>query len=281
MSDSIFLNIAVPTPTTSTTNNNDGSKKRTQAKERFKEKIKANKKGITLNPEKVNRLRQNKSSNYESGDSSSQPSSKHTNRHCINHTQRQANGISAHSKKISKQRFGESVNNKGYTGKDDKRTLKNRDFKQKREAPAQRPAAPTKEFAEVLQIDENKEQEGDVFSADRFDQIPELHPFLVSALNKSNYTTMTQIQKSSIPVLLKGKDSIIKSETGSGKTLAYLVPILNMLAKNEQKIKRGDGTYSFVLCPTRELCIQVLNTANLLLNAFVHVVAGALMVIRI
>ena len=47
----------------------------------------------------------------------------------------------------------------------------------------------------------------------------------------------------------------IKSETGSGKTLAYMIPILNELVNMPNKINRLLGSYVFVICPTRELCI--------------------------
>ena len=278
MSDSIFLNIAVPTPTSSSTVDNNGNKKRTQAKERFKEKIKANKKGIQLNPKKFNKSHANRANNKEVFNDGDHPNTANSSSYNNRYKQSGSNSLHPHSKKIYKQNSNGDASNRGYAGKEDYRMNKSKEFKKRKAEPVQLPAPPEKEFAEVLQIDENKGQEGDVFSAERFDQIPELHPFLVSSLNKNNYITMTQIQKSGIPILLKGKDSIVKSETGSGKTLTYLVPILNSLAKSQEKVQRGDGTYSFILCPTRELCIQVLTTANALLNAFVHVVAGSLMV---
>jgi len=39
---------------------------------------------------------------------------------------------------------------------------------------------------------------------------------------------MTEVQKLSIPVLLSGKDAVVKSQTGSGKTLAYSCPIIQV-----------------------------------------------------
>lgn len=44
-----------------------------------------------------------------------------------------------------------------------------------------------------------------------------------------NLKVPTLVQNVSIPVLLKGKDAMIKAETGSGKTLAYLIPIVQKL----------------------------------------------------
>ena len=41
--------------------------------------------------------------------------------------------------------------------------------------------------------------------------------------------TLTLVQSKAIPVILGGKDALIKSQTGSGKTLAYAVPILHKL----------------------------------------------------
>jgi superfamily II DNA/RNA helicase len=40
---------------------------------------------------------------------------------------------------------------------------------------------------------------------------------------------MTNIQKESIPVVLKNSNVLIKAETGSGKTLAYAVPLVQYL----------------------------------------------------
>lgn len=67
----------------------------------------------------------------------------------------------------------------------------------------------------------------------------------------------SQVQKHSIPVLLSGRDALVRSPTGSGKTLAYLAPLVHSLAGAQPRISRADGTHAVVLVPTRELAVQV------------------------
>lgn len=69
--------------------------------------------------------------------------------------------------------------------------------------------------------------------------------------------TRPQVQKQSIPVLLSGRDALVRSPTGSGKTLAYLAPMVHSLAGAQPRITRADGTHAVVLVPTRELAVQV------------------------
>lgn len=68
---------------------------------------------------------------------------------------------------------------------------------------------------------------------------------------------LLQVQKQSIPVLLRGRDALVRSPTGSGKTLAYLAPMVHSLAARQPRISRADGTFGVVLVPTRELAVQV------------------------
>ena len=97
-----------------------------------------------------------------------------------------------------------------------------------------------------------------------------------TSLKKSNFTRITKIQLKSYPTINKGEDCIVKSQTGSGKTLAYLVPLLNQLIKVQPKIKREDGTKLLIICPARELCLQINNTLLKVGKACVHIVSGLL-----
>lgn len=72
-----------------------------------------------------------------------------------------------------------------------------------------------------------------------------------SGLRKAFFVNMTDIQRESIPVSLKGKDVLAAAPTGSGKTLAFLVPILELLY--HQKWGPSDGLGALVISPTREL----------------------------
>uniref|UniRef100_A0A8D2PGP7 ATP-dependent RNA helicase n=1 Tax=Zosterops lateralis melanops TaxID=1220523 RepID=A0A8D2PGP7_ZOSLA len=100
---------------------------------------------------------------------------------------------------------------------------------------------------EVQQVQEN------VFTTDSFSQL-DLHPHLISTINTVlNICSMTSVQKQTIPVLLQGRDALVRSQTGSGKTLAYGIPLVQSLQGMESKIKRSDGPYALVLVPTREV----------------------------
>lgn len=79
----------------------------------------------------------------------------------------------------------------------------------------------------------------------------DLPQFLQDTLNKVGYEKPSPIQQLTIPVLLQGKDVVGMAQTGTGKTAAFALPIL-------AKIDLSKGTtQALVLCPTRELAIQV------------------------
>lgn len=70
----------------------------------------------------------------------------------------------------------------------------------------------------------------------------------------------TPIQSLTIPLALKGQDIIGQAQTGTGKTAAFGIPLL-------EKIYIPDpGVQSIVLCPTRELCIQVAEEISKIAN---------------
>jgi ATP-dependent RNA helicase DeaD len=78
-----------------------------------------------------------------------------------------------------------------------------------------------------------------------------LPPYLLKALARVGYEKPSPIQAQSIPPLLKGRDLIGQAQTGTGKTAAFALPIL---ARLQPGAKRPGA---LVLCPTRELAIQV------------------------
>ena len=63
----------------------------------------------------------------------------------------------------------------------------------------------------------------------------------------------TEIQNLVIPLLLKGKNIVFRSETGTGKTFAYLLPALQKLSEYESK----KGAFLLICAPTLELCSQI------------------------
>ncbi|HET7276067.1 MAG TPA: DEAD/DEAH box helicase [Longimicrobiaceae bacterium] len=77
-----------------------------------------------------------------------------------------------------------------------------------------------------------------------------LAPELVRAVADLGYNEATPIQAMAIPEALTGKDVLGQAQTGTGKTAAFMLPVL-------QRLKGGEGLRALVLCPTRELAIQV------------------------
>ena len=71
------------------------------------------------------------------------------------------------------------------------------------------------------------------------------------AIKDMGFTEPTSIQKLAIPEVLKGKDIIGQAQTGTGKTVAFAVPLL------EKVFIKDKSPQAIILCPTRELCIQV------------------------
>jgi ATP-dependent RNA helicase DeaD len=77
---------------------------------------------------------------------------------------------------------------------------------------------------------------------------------LIQATNALGYVNPTPIQEQAIPVLLSGtKDLVGLAQTGTGKTAAFGLPLLHLV--NEQ-LKHPQA---LVVCPTRELCMQIVN----------------------
>ena len=115
-----------------------------------------------------------------------------------------------------------------------------------------------------------------IFTTSDFASLP-INDHLKKALQSNNYHQMTTIQQIAIPSLLTKSNSVVKSETGSGKTLCYLVPIYEFLMKKAEKVSRAHGTLALIICPTRELCIQVDEEARKLSKAAIWIVNGAIM----
>ena len=71
------------------------------------------------------------------------------------------------------------------------------------------------------------------------------------AIDEMGFTKLTPIQKTSIPKALEGVDIMGQAQTGSGKTIAFAIPILSKVFIPDR------SPQTIVLCPTRELCMQV------------------------
>lgn len=74
---------------------------------------------------------------------------------------------------------------------------------------------------------------------------------MLTTLGEMGYALATPIQAGAIPHALRGEDVIGQAHTGSGKTAAFSIPII------EQLDPRDGYTQALILCPTRELAVQV------------------------
>lgn len=97
----------------------------------------------------------------------------------------------------------------------------------------------------------------------QFDQL--VSEKLYQALSTQSFTYATPIQSMSYPAVRSGNDVVIGAETGSGKTLAYLMPIIDeILSMADPPVL--DFPLGFILTPNKELCNQVEQMAQGLVN---------------
>ena len=77
---------------------------------------------------------------------------------------------------------------------------------------------------------------------------------LLHSIQALGFTQPTPIQEKAIPVLLQGtKDFIGLAQTGTGKTAAFGLPLLQLIRKEDR------FPQALIICPTRELCLQITN----------------------
>ena len=93
---------------------------------------------------------------------------------------------------------------------------------------------------------------------------------LVQATDALGFTQPTPIQEKAIPVLLSGtKDLVGLAQTGTGKTAAFGLPLLQLINEKDK------FPQALVVCPTSELCLQIVNEIELFKKFIpaMHVVA--------
>ena len=83
-----------------------------------------------------------------------------------------------------------------------------------------------------------------------FDQF-DISPALRQAIAERGYVHPTPVQATVFGPIREGRDLIVRSKTGTGKTAAFGIPLLEELADGERRVR------VLVLCPTRELALQV------------------------
>ena len=74
---------------------------------------------------------------------------------------------------------------------------------------------------------------------------------VLKAVDKMGFTEVTPVQQKTIPVMMAGRDIIALAPTGTGKTAAFGIPMLEYISLTDHRIQE------VVLCPTRELALQI------------------------
>lgn len=74
---------------------------------------------------------------------------------------------------------------------------------------------------------------------------------ILRAVEEMGYTQPSPIQSQAIPFVLEGRDVIGQAQTGTGKTAAFAIPIIDLVDAEFNKPQ------AIILCPTRELAVQV------------------------
>ena len=83
---------------------------------------------------------------------------------------------------------------------------------------------------------------------------------LLEAIRDLGYERPTPIQEETVGKLLKGYDLIGQSRTGTGKTAAFGIPLTLLIDPDDRRLQ------GVILCPTRELCMQVAEEIRKLLK---------------
>ncbi len=71
------------------------------------------------------------------------------------------------------------------------------------------------------------------------------------AIAERGYTNPTPVQAKAFKPAMEGRDLIVRSKTGTGKTAAFGLPLLEKIPPDERRVR------ALILCPTRELALQV------------------------
>lgn len=84
-----------------------------------------------------------------------------------------------------------------------------------------------------------------------------LKPAIIRAITELGFVAPMPVQAQVIPILLNGKQDLVGlAQTGTGKTAAFGLPIINDIEVTDKR------TRAIILCPTRELCIQIAADLN-------------------
>ncbi|XP_001600943.1 probable ATP-dependent RNA helicase DDX56 [Nasonia vitripennis] len=79
---------------------------------------------------------------------------------------------------------------------------------------------------------------------------------ILKAIAKLGWLEPTLIQEKTIPLILDGKDVLVRARTGSGKTGAFAVPLVQKILSNKET-QQHQQTTGLILAPSKELCKQI------------------------
>jgi ATP-dependent RNA helicase DDX56/DBP9 len=81
---------------------------------------------------------------------------------------------------------------------------------------------------------------------------------ILKGISKLGFLYPTMVQAKCLPIILQGKDVLVRARTGSGKTYAFIIPILHkILTLKEMEINPRPSIKVVILAPTKELCKQI------------------------
>ncbi|GAV58225.1 DEAD domain-containing protein/Helicase_C domain-containing protein [Cephalotus follicularis] len=111
---------------------------------------------------------------------------------------------------------------------------------------------------------EKKKKKKKVLAVGSFEELG-LSDEVMGAVREMGIEVPTEIQCIGVPAVLDEKSVVLGSHTGSGKTLAYLLPLVQLLRRDEAllgMLMKPRRPRAVVLCPTRELSEQVFRVAK-------------------
>ncbi|KAI4458136.1 rna helicase [Holotrichia oblita] len=84
----------------------------------------------------------------------------------------------------------------------------------------------------------------------------EIDDRILKGIAKLGWQTPTLIQEQAIPLLLEGKDVLLRARTGSGKTAAFAIPVIQKILNSKQTTTHQE-VKAIILAPSKELCSQI------------------------
>ncbi|KAL0270189.1 UNVERIFIED_CONTAM: hypothetical protein PYX00_007676 [Menopon gallinae] len=87
----------------------------------------------------------------------------------------------------------------------------------------------------------------------------EIDDRILKAIAKLGWINPTTIQERAIPLILEGKDVLLRARTGSGKTAAFAIPLIQKILEKKPSSKE-QVIRALVLAPSKELCGQIHKT---------------------